>query len=228
VESRRGPRDARIETGAWRHGQPCIRDRGTGKRRLPRADRGRRPGRPALAAIGCAHRPASDVGLPGGLNEQAGGRRRPRVTPRPEGAVHHRLCRECGGGERVAGRGDGAGDEAVRRGNWWGRWRGWWRETAESLHLTMVSVRVRGSQSVTPAPGSRTASSANSGMSRIDVSRIAFDARGAMKNMAPAPPLASHLRRYALTTWIQIKGFGHGLERIIVNRPPLRSTLKRS
>jgi CheY-like chemotaxis protein len=38
----------------------------------------------------------TDVGLPGGAERPAGGRRRPRPAPRAQGAVHHRLCRERG------------------------------------------------------------------------------------------------------------------------------------
>ena len=58
----------------------------------------------------------TDVGLPGGMNGRQMADAARADTPEAEGAVHHRLCGECGDRQRAAGAGHARADQAVRDG----------------------------------------------------------------------------------------------------------------
>ena len=61
----------------------------------------------------------TDVGLPGGMNGRQMADAARAEPPRPEGAVHHRLCRECRDRQRSLEPGMHVLSQAVSR---WNRW----------------------------------------------------------------------------------------------------------
>ena len=61
----------------------------------------------------------TDVGLPGGMNGRQVADAGPRAAAGPEGAVHHRLCRERRGRQRPPRARHAGDDQALRHGRRW-------------------------------------------------------------------------------------------------------------
>ena len=96
---------------------PHAGRRGAGGVRL-RLHRGqRRDAGAEHPAVRRADRPSDHRRGPAWRAERAPDRRRrPHAAPRAEGAVHHRLCAECGGGRRGPRSRDAGDDQALRHG----------------------------------------------------------------------------------------------------------------